>query len=177
MTKSTYYSGMKVEQTTFWTAFYTKSRNEKKIAERLSARGYEIFCPMRTVLKQWSDRKKKVKEPVFTSYIFARVDEAARMSILNDSGIVCNVHWLGNPVKIRDCEINEIRAFLEEHSDAVVSSLNFRSGDHIEINSGPLSGSNGVISEVRGGKAFLLIRGLGIEMKATVGVKHLKKVG
>lgn len=36
---------------TYWTAFYTKPRNEKKAAERLMSEGFDIYCPTRTVIK------------------------------------------------------------------------------------------------------------------------------
>ncbi|MFT6214735.1 MAG: hypothetical protein ACJAS3_001130 [Roseivirga sp.] len=78
-------------QGTYWTAFYTKPRNEKKASDRLKSKGFEVYCPTRTVLKQWSDRKKKVTEPVFNSYLFAKVDESQGLEILQDHGIVSNV--------------------------------------------------------------------------------------
>ena len=167
---------MSIDQLRYWTAFYTKPRNEKKVAERLSKSGYEVYCPTRTVLKQWSDRKKKVKEPVFTSYIFAKVDELDRAKILMDTGIVSNVFWLGQPARIMDAEIEQIKAFLEEYPMSEVEYGNFRSGDKIAIESGPLSGSQGVINRIRGSKAYLSIANLGIEIRAEVSLSHLKKV-
>ncbi len=97
----------------FWTAFYTMPRSEKKTAERLIERGYEVYCPTRTVVKQWSDRRKKVSEPFFTSYLFAKVNEKLRNEILKDRGVVSNVFWLGKPAIIREQEILAIKSFLE----------------------------------------------------------------
>ncbi|MGH2644138.1 MAG: transcription termination/antitermination NusG family protein, partial [Chitinophagaceae bacterium] len=51
-----------------WYALYTKSRNEKKVAERLVQKDIEIFFPLQEEVHQWSDRRKKVKVPVFRSY-------------------------------------------------------------------------------------------------------------
>lgn len=172
--KNTYFCGMKSNQTAYWTAFYTKPRSEKKVAERLLGKGHEIYCPTRTVMKQWSDRKKKVSEPVFTSYIFARVEEISRTEILMDSGVVSNVFWLGKPAIIRDSEIESIRNFLEEHTNAECYTL--AAGDCIAIDAGPLSGQSGVVSRVRGNKAYLSIASLSIELHAEVQVTHLKKV-
>ena len=42
-----------------WYALYTKPRNEKKVEEQLLKMGVEAFCPKVSVVKQWSDRKKK----------------------------------------------------------------------------------------------------------------------
>lgn len=159
----------------YWTAFYTKPRNEKKAAQRLEHKGFNVYCPTRTVLKQWSDRKKRVTEPVFSSYLFAKVSESERIEVLRDSGIVSNVHWLGKPAVIRDSEIVNIKSFLEENPMAEAVSLS--KGDSINVNSGVLAGQRGVIERVRGNRATLSISSLGIQLQAEVGLTHLQKVG
>ncbi len=161
---------------TYWTAFYTKPRNEKKVAERLAKNGFEVYCPTRTIVKQWSDRKKKVSEPVFTSYIFAQVNEQARSEILQDQGVVSNVFWLGKPAIVRDHEILAIRSFLEDFPLAETQYGNFQLGNSVEVFSGPLCGQNGLIRRVQGNKAYLTIDSLGIEIQAEIGLGHLKKV-
>lgn len=168
---------MKPDRLVYWTAFYTKPRNEKKAAERLNSKGHEIFCPTRTVMKQWSDRKKKVKEPLFTSYIFARVDDLSRVDILMDPAIVSNVHWLGAPVLIRDQEIKAIKSFIEEHPDAEAKQIDFQEGDDVVVNSGPLSGQSGSIVNIRGSRAYLFMPNLGMTLSAEIGLVHLQKVG
>ncbi|KOF04016.1 hypothetical protein OB69_03175 [Roseivirga seohaensis subsp. aquiponti] len=163
-------------QRTYWTAFYTKPRNEKKAADRLVSKGFDVYCPTRTVLKQWSDRKKKVIEPVFTSYIFAKVDETCRLEILKDSSIVSNVRWLGKPAIIQEREISEIKSFLEEFPLSQLSNENFQTGSRVSINSGALSGQSGVIRKTQGNRAFLLISSLGVELQAEISMNHLRKV-
>jgi len=162
---------------TYWTAFYTKPRNEKKAADRLLIQGFEVYCPTRTVVKQWSDRKKKVKEPVFTSYLFAKVDEVSRTEILMDTGIVSNVFWLGLPAVIRESEILAIKSFLDDFPQAEMSNGRPSQGSKVEIETGPLSGQTGVIRRIQGNRAFLAIANLSIEMNAEMSLGHLKKVG
>ena len=57
-----------------WFAVYTKSRNEKKVYERLIDEGYEAYLPLQKRLKQWSDRKKWVEEPLLRSYVFVKIN-------------------------------------------------------------------------------------------------------
>ncbi|MBL0358846.1 MAG: UpxY family transcription antiterminator [Chitinophagaceae bacterium] len=54
---------------------YTKPRWEKKVACLLDEKGIENYCPLNKVVKQWSDRKKVVLEPVFKSYVFVKILE------------------------------------------------------------------------------------------------------
>ena len=61
-----------------WYVVYTKSKQEKKVAEGLKKLGIEAYCPLVTVMKQWSDRKKKVEVPLINSYVFVNIDERQR---------------------------------------------------------------------------------------------------
>ena len=58
-----------------WHVLYTKPRNEKKVAERLSGAGYTVYCPLQKVRRQWSDRVKVVEEPLFKGYLFIKIEE------------------------------------------------------------------------------------------------------
>lgn len=167
---------MSKRQGKYWTAFYTKPRNEKKVSERLSDSGYEIFCPVRTVLKQWSDRKKKVKEPLFTSYIFARVDDSIRQEILQDQGVVSSVFWLGKPVVVRDSEIMAINDFLNENPEAGAVSRIFHEGEKLQITDGPLRGETGELLRIKGTKLILTIESLGFSLVAEVAKSRVQLV-
>lgn len=167
---------MSKEQFKYWTAFYTKPRNEKKVSERLSGLGFEIYCPVRTVLKQWSDRKKKVKEPLFTSYVFARVNDSLRQEILQDQGIVSSVFWLGKPVVVRDSEIQAIEDFLSENPDADAVSREFLEGEKLQITDGPLRGETGELVKIKGTKLILTIESLGYSLVAEVAKSRVRQV-
>ena len=49
-----------------WYAVYTRPKWEKKVAELLSRKRIENYCPLNKSIKQWSDRKKTIFEPLFT---------------------------------------------------------------------------------------------------------------
>ena len=164
---------MSIKKGTYWTAFYTKPRNEKKAAERLLSKGLEVYCPTTTVIKQWSDRKKKVKEPVFSSYIFARVNETVRQQILTDPSIVSSVFWLRKPVHIRDAEIQAIKEFLNDFPGARSATLGLSQGDQAVIMIGPLRGEEGIVRERRGDKVLLQLNSLGLELQAEIAIGKL----
>ena len=46
-----------------WLVVKTKPNAEKKVAERLALKELEVYLPLYTTVKQWSDRKKKVQKP------------------------------------------------------------------------------------------------------------------
>ncbi|MCC5926542.1 MAG: UpxY family transcription antiterminator [Bacteroidetes bacterium] len=105
---------------TIWRAFYTRPRHERKAAARLEEAGIEVYCPTVTTKVRWSDRWKKVTKVLFTSYVFARVDEKQRITVLEDEGISRCVLYLGKPATIRDEEIEAIRFLLDAGTDVTV---------------------------------------------------------
>ena len=64
-----------------WYVIYTRPRWEKKVASLLQAKAIEHYCPLNRVMKQWSDRKKIVLEPLFKGYIFVKVKESVRYGV------------------------------------------------------------------------------------------------
>ena len=78
-----------------WYVIYTKPRNEKKVAERLQQIGITVYCPMITMIKQWSDRKKKVQIPLLNSYVFVCLEDKEREKVFQVSGVVRYLFWLG----------------------------------------------------------------------------------
>ena len=111
-----------------WYAVYTKPRWEKKVASLLDEKNITHYCPLNKTLRQWSDRKKTVLEPLFKGYVFVQVAETKKWELLTINGIVNYVHWLGKPAIIKDEEIETIRKFLNEFESksnkrAFVSSI------------------------------------------------------
>ena len=58
-----------------WYVLHTKPRSEKKAEEQLLSLGINAYCPTRTELKVWSDRKKKIDMPVLPSMILVNIEE------------------------------------------------------------------------------------------------------
>jgi len=77
-----------------WYAVYTRPRAEKKVADALTKKKIENFSPINKVIRQWSDRKKIVYEPLFTSYVFVKVSEQELSAIKQTDGVINLVSWL-----------------------------------------------------------------------------------
>ena len=65
-----------------WYVLYTNPKAEKKVAEQLNKIGIETYCPLVTKIQQWSDRKKKIEVPLFSSYVFVNIEEHKETSFL-----------------------------------------------------------------------------------------------
>lgn len=130
-----------------WLVFYTKARWEKKVKSYLEKFGYESYLPLNKVLRQWSDRKKKVDVPLFNSYIFVRENESKIPEILKIPGIAWNIRHNDKPAVLREEELKTIQRFIETGLFMETQSVqDLRIGDKVEVLDGPLRGVTGVLS-------------------------------
>lgn len=143
-----------------WYVLYTKPRNEKKVAERLAEHQYEVYCPLVETVRLWSDRRKKVKTPLFNSYVFVRLEERERGDVLKDPGILNFVFWLGRPAVVRDAEIDAIRYITSEAGEVEVLSIDYNIGDDVLIREGTFKGLKGIVDTVDKNQVTLYIDAL-----------------
>ncbi len=159
-----------------WYAVYTRPRWEKKVAGLLQDKGIEHYCPLNKVMRQWSDRKKVIQEPLFKGYVFVQVEEDKKWDLLHVNGIVSYVHWLGKPAKIKDNEIETIRKFLNEFSDVEVVDGTMQVNGTVRIKQGVLMNYRGILLELNGNKAKVKIESMGIQLSAVFDKKNLEVV-
>lgn len=140
-----------------WYALYTRHRFEKRVAARLDEKGIENFLPLQTVVRQWSDRRKKVEQPLFNCYVFVRIHLQKRLSALDTGGVVRMVTFAGAPSPIRDEEIEAVRRILSgEVEYESTPAYEFDSGQKVEVVRGPLRGIRGRFVEHRGRRKLLV---------------------
>jgi transcription antitermination factor NusG len=160
-----------------WYVLYTKPRNEKKVTALLMEKGVNVFCPLREEVRQWSDRKKKVAEPVFKSYVFVQLDDYKKenVEVLLTPGAVRFLWWNGAPGVVRNSEIKAIESFLNDYKDAEIT-VELRTGENIKVKEGPLKDAEGKILMIKGNKAVLHLHTLGLNMTAKLPVQSLSKI-
>ena len=141
-----------------WFAAYTKPRWEKKVSRVLEQKGVECWCPLKKTEKQWSDRKKVIEEPLFTSYVFVRIEETEKSVVLMTDGILNFVYYIGKPAIIRDEEIDIIKKFLSEKqaSVSVQSLASLDENTRIKVNHGIFMDTTGTV--LKGGKKKVFVK-------------------
>lgn len=144
-----------------WFVVYTKPKHELKVVTELSKIGISSYCPTVKILKQCSDRKKKIEKPLMPSYVMVYIDECRRSTVFSIPGIVRYLFWLGKPAIIHESEIEIMKQHLEGvYTDISISSL--IKGQLYEITDGPLAGKTGKIIEMKKNKVKLEITSLGM---------------
>ena len=159
-----------------WYAVYTKPRWEKKVAAALTTQGITNYCPLNRVVRQWSDRKKTVQEPLFTSYVFVHVQEKQFPQLKKLDGILHLVCWLGKPAVIREEEIEVIRQFLREHGQVRLEKTTVRLNDTIKITHGSFVNQQGAIVGFQNNHIKVALPSLGYLMYAVLEKSSVEKI-
>lgn len=135
----------KLSKTKKWYALYTKSRHEKYIEKRLKEKNIECFLPVKTVQRNWKDRKKNVDFPLFPGYLFTKISLEEKNAVLDNKGAVCLV---GNPqpVSIPDEQIESVKIFIDNNI-AFDPYPELQKGTEIIVKNGPLKGVCGILVE------------------------------
>jgi len=139
-----------------WYALYTKPRHEFKAEIQLENNGIEHFLPTVIRIRQWSDRKKKVKEALFKSYIFIHANEKERLVALEQNAIVRTIFFNGKPAVVPDWQIENLRKMLNKSSDVTVMDQ-LKIGVKVKIISGPFKDIEGIVYETVNQEKMLAI--------------------
>ncbi len=129
-----------------WYAVYIRSRYEKKVHQLLLEQEVVSFLPLLETWRQWSDRKKKVSEPLFRGYLFVNIDiHKDNINVLDTEGVVKFVGIGKNPSVISEKDIDWLKKLVRE-PDVVkrtVSSLPV--GHKVKVLAGPFKDFEGVV--------------------------------
>ena len=136
-----------------WHALYVRSRSEKKVLSQLEDQGYIAYLPLVTEVKNWSDRKKKVEEPLFKSYVFVYSCDREYIPILNIYGVVKFVSFERQAVVVPESQILAIKKFVSEYERGeeykMLNNEDLKVGQKVRIINGPLKGLTGRLETIR----------------------------
>jgi len=156
-----------------WYVVYTTPRGEKKANHRLEEKGIETYLPLRKTIRQWSDRKKKIEVPLFTSYLFVYVDLVhEKYPVLETNGVVAFVKHLGKEAVVRDREIEAIEYLLQNFTEITTESL--QPGYRVNIQGGSLKGQSGIIKDIKNNTLTLELENIGFQLVAKIPVEQVK---
>ncbi len=161
---------------TKWYALYTRPRWEKKVAETLTRKQIENYCPLNKVLRQWNNRKKIVLEPLFTSHVFVKAAEKEHSEIRKVNGIINFVYWLNKPSIVCNEEIDCIKQFLSEHHNVRLEKTAININSTVRITQGPLMEYEENVIAIKSRIVKIALPSLGYIMVAEVEKTNIKVI-
>ena len=158
-----------------WYALYTKPRWEKKVSQLLEEKRIENYLPLQKVLKQWSDRKKWIQEPLFRSYIFVHILPDEYLSTLQTAGIVRFVTFERKAVVIPPVQIEAIKTYVQTGEEIVDEIPDVRTGDRVVVIRCPLKGLEGRLVQISKKKRLrIMIEGIQQSLHIKVPLSYIR---
>jgi transcription antitermination factor NusG len=133
-----------------WFVTTVRPQHEAAVAKWLEERALEPFSPSYSVVRQWSDRKKTLEQPVFPGYVFCRFAREDRAKVLNTPGVRSIIGFGGQPAVVPDSEMERLSAMVA--SGCLLRPYPYLDkGDSVRIEQGPLRGVEGIVVETQDG--------------------------
>jgi len=166
------YSAVKVKEKEIepkWYAVYTRPRFEKQVMKSLLDQSIECYLPLIKTMRQWSDRKKIVEVPLFSSYVFVHIDRSVYDQVLQIHGAVKYITFEGRAATIPSDQIDKLKIIVDSNEKVESTWEPRHKGDHVIVTAGSLKGLQGeLITE--GDRKKVLVRIQGIDQNLTIEV-------
>ena len=140
-----------------WYVLHTKPRHEKKVEKELISIGINAFCPTREEYRIWSDRRKKIQQPVLPSMVLVRINEKDLNNVFYSKSVLRYLFWLGKRAVVRDEEITVLKQNITKKN-----ILKPKIGSKIGIKS--FGDKVGIIEKISKNKIWVSLENLGYRL-------------
>jgi transcription antitermination factor NusG len=138
-----------------WLAAYTRSRHEQRVALQLGQKSLEYLLPTYERLVRWSDRIRRIRMPLFPSYIFVHICEDERRVLLETMGIVQLVSIAGKPALLADEEVERLRSCMLDSAD-IEPHPYLKIGRRVRVKHGLFAGWEGTLLEKQNSRRLVV---------------------
>ena len=138
-----------------WIVVRSKPRSEKVAHNELVKKNIESYLPLLKERRKWSDRKKWVEFPLFSSYLFARIDIKDSIFVLQTQGVNTIVKF-GEQIAIVQNSVIEAIKLAMEGGYQLEPVEYFVEGNRVEVVAGPMKGIKGIVAKLRGQNRLII---------------------
>ena len=157
-----------------WYALYVQPRKEKVVHRELQKRDFECYLPLKKEIRKWADRKKQVELPLFTSYVFVKIEEYKQWNVLQVPGAVKFIWFGGKAVPIPEHQIESIKILIARDIAFELIPQQIRKGDLVRIKEGPFEGLVGTVLRNDNKTRFLIsVNSIGTDIRLEISEEDL----
>jgi transcription antitermination factor NusG len=138
-----------------WFAIMARTGREKSATMLLENAGYECFLPVSKYTRRWSDRMKQIEVPLFSGYLFCRMNPHNRLPVLMTPGVIQIVGAGKTLIPVQEDEISAIQRAVK-NGLATMPWPYLQVGHVARIEEGPLRGMTGIIVKIKSGMKLVL---------------------
>ncbi len=163
-----------------WLVVKTKPRTEKKIYQQLTTAGISAFLPSYGVMRQWSDRKKKVEVPLIPGVVFVQNDLTDTYSLYDFPHVSGILKEFGKPALVTQQEVENLQILVKEWNGETIETHEtcyFRCGDPVEVIRGNFAGLVGDLISINGKHRLVVqLKSLNVEFTVNIPKSHVRRV-
>jgi transcriptional antiterminator RfaH len=159
-----------------WYVVHTKVRQEQTACENLARQGYMVYMPRIKILKRSRGRQQAQQEPMFPRYIFVQPGSDAHSiaPVRSTLGVTSIVRFGQEPAVMRPAILKSIREFEARRNEASDQDISpFQPGERVRVADGPLTGLEGLISDVSQDRVVVLMQLLGQDTRVSLSYHQL----
>lgn len=129
-----------------WYVARVQMNCERTAAKKIASLGIETYVPTQTVVRQWSDRKKKIEKILIPLLVFFRAEEAVAKQVQRLSFVYDLLKAPGEakPAIIPDNQIQRLKFMIGNcDSEITIRQNTINKGDRVRVVRGSLKGLEG----------------------------------
>ena len=147
-----------------WYVIHTKPRCEKKVEKKLLSLGINTYCPTRSEIRFWSDRKKRIQVPVLPSMVLVNIEDKDINKVFESSSVVRYMFWLGKRAVVRQSEVDLLKKYLKGDYNLINSKLsNIKVGDNFSLSS--FNNERGIVNRISNNNIWIYLKSIGFSVK------------
>jgi len=154
-----------------WYVVHTKVWQEQTACDNLAHQGYAVYLPRIKILKRSRGRQQIKQEPLFPRYLFVQPGSVGHSiaPVRSTQGVTTIVRFGQEPAVMRSATLKSIRDFETRRNDARDEDISpFQHGERVRVADGPLTGLEGLISDVSQQRVIVLMQLLGQDTRVSL---------
>ena len=147
-----------------WYVLHTKPRSEKKVEDKLLSMGINAYCPTRSEIRFWSDRKKRIQVPILPSMVLVNIDDKDINRVFESAGVTRYMFWLGKRAVVRQSEVDILKKYLNGDYNLINSRLsNIKVGDNFNLSS--FNNETGIVNRISNNNIWIYLKSIEYSIK------------
>lgn len=155
---------------------YVNVRHEKKVFSKMQELGIESYLPLVKKVKQWSDRKKTVEDPLFTGYLFVKLlpSELDKPRYVN--GVVNYLSFEKRKAIVSEAEMDNLKYLTDNGYSLNSETGNIKIGSKVKLLLSSFKNEVAFVNEINNDFAVIFFESLNQYIKVKAPLKALEIV-
>ena len=150
-----------------WYVIYTRPKCERKVANLLTKKKIENYCPYYYKFVSYLRKIRSTSEPLFPSYIFVFVSKSDLPQLKQLECITSIVSWKSMPAVVTEKEIQAIKDFTSKYRNIKLEKMRPKlNSDSENTNGSPTYTMNGKVLKILNKSLQVQLPSLGFTMVA-----------